>query len=254
MRTMILVAVMMLGLPSVGAGAACVPDSLAAYISLGSGGCSIGSATVKDFSVDVLDPLASPIAAGDITVTPFDLGSGFRLDFGVVQNAAAGEFFDALVGYSVAAPALGSARLELTGATASPDGVVTAVEDLCLGDVFATDPTTCFSGTPAGPLIVFEIGDDRELVANLTFGPASFFDVFMELAIDAGLGGSAGVDGVVSTEFTRAAAVPEPSSVLLFGAALLGLARRHRSSRRHRRRPAGDNSGVDRRGRTACEH
>jgi hypothetical protein len=228
MRTMILVAVMMLGLPSIGAGAPCVPDSLAAYIALGGGGCSIGSATVNDFSVGVLDPLASPIAAGDITVTPFDLGSGFRLDFGVVQDAAAGEFFDALVGYSAAAPAIGRARLELTGAAASPDGVVTAVEDLCLGDVFVTDPTTCFLGTPAGPLIVFEIGDDRELVADVTFGPASFFDVFFELAIDGGIGGSAGVDGGVSTEFTRAAAVPEPSSLLLLGAAALAVARRHR--------------------------
>jgi hypothetical protein len=227
MRTLVLVAVMMLGIPAVGTAAPCVPDSLAAYILLGSGGCAIGSATVNDFSIDVFDPLATPIDGADILVTPSAIAGGFRLDFGLDQEAAAGEFFDAVVGYSVTAPSLGSARLTMTDSAVEPDGVVTGVEELCLGDVFLVDPTTCFFGTPAGPLIVIDIGIDQELAAEMAFGPASFFDVFTEIAID---GGSAGVArlGTISNEFTTAATVPEPSSLLLVGGALLGFARRYR--------------------------
>jgi hypothetical protein len=241
MRALFLMTVVILGLPSTGFAAACVPGSLAAYISLGGGGCTIGSATVNDFSIDVFSPAATPIAADDITVTPSDLGSGFRLDFGIDQAAAAGEFYDALVGYSVAALAIGRARLAMDGAAASPDGVVTAVQDLCLGDTFFSDPTTCFLGTPAGPLIVFEIGFDQELAAELFFSPVSFFDVFTEIGIDGGLGGSASIDGVVSNEFTRAVAVPEPSALLLLGAAVLSFARRHRRAAASRRDPSTDN-------------
>jgi len=237
MRTLAVVAVAILGFPSIGLAAPCVPGSLSTYISLGGGGCSIGLATVNDFSIDLLNPLASPIAADDITVTPFEiLGSGFRLDFGVDQDAAAGEFFDALVGYSVSAPGILRARLAMAGAAASPDGVVTAVEDLCLGAVFLSDPTTC-AGIPAGPLIVFEAGFDQELAAELLFAPTSFFDVSVEIAIDAGPGGSASLDGVASTEFTRVA-VAEPSSLLLLGSALLGAARRYRRATGRRRVPS----------------
>jgi hypothetical protein len=231
MGRLTMAAVLTLILPAAASAAPCLPATLTAYIGLGGTGCSIGSATANDFSLDVFDPLATALSPDDIFVTPTALPHGPRLDFGVTQGAGPGEFFDAVIGYSLTAPGIRSARLFMEGATATTDGVVTAVEDICVGDTFFSDPTTCFLGTPLPPLIVFQDGLGGDLDVQMGFAPASFFDVFTELAIDGGVAGTAGLNGFVRNEFSTRG-VPEPATILLFGSALVALARRRRTSNR----------------------
>jgi hypothetical protein len=219
--------------PSVVAASPCIPDSLAGYIGLGSSGCEVGLFTVSNFSNTTFDPTATPIPDASISVTPVVFPTGFRLDFGPALAASAGEFFDALIGYHVISPLSPIlASLGMTGASATPDGVVTAVEDICANGAFGPDPTVC-SGTQTPPLIVFQDGfGNAELTASLLFGPASFFDVFTEIGIDAGPSGTASLTGAVSNQFT---AIPEPSSLVLLGGGMLLLVRRRvQSSRRAR--------------------
>jgi PEP-CTERM motif len=200
--------------------APCLPGSLADYIALGAGGCSLGAATAADFSASVLALGAEAILPEDVTVTP--IGRGF--DFGFSQAAGASEIFDTLIRFSLNALNSSKNILSLSGASASGDGVVVAVGDTCAGGTFAgANPGAPCSGTAAAAIA---LRDAFGLISPdiATFPASSFFDVFVQLTIDGGLAGTAGLDGSVRTVF-----VPEPSTLLVMAAGLgAALARRRK--------------------------
>jgi PEP-CTERM motif len=228
MRRVFLAGVLVVAIPAFASAAPlCITSSLQEYVNLGAGGCSIGGATFSDFSSGPsLFPGATEIAAADIVVTPAALLAGALLDFGLVASAGAGEIIGVLIGYSVSSPVFNVATLAMTGSDATSDGVVTAVQDLCLGGTFlGADPTTC-SGTLQS-LIVLEdelgpIGPETQpfLLAS------SFFDVFVDITIDGGTFGSAQLEGTVRNQYTGDQVIPEPTSLLLIGTGLVGLVSR----------------------------
>ena len=226
MRRLLLGAVFVLAIPNLGTASPCVPGTLANYIALGAGGCSVGGTTFFDFSANSLLQGATPIAAADIAVNP--LASAIGLAFGFNVNAGAGDLFDVLIGYGVNGGSFETNSLYMTGSSVTPDGAITAIEDKCIGGTYAgNDPSTACSGTALfPPLIVFDIGVLADLSETALFAPSSFFDVFTEITIDGGLSGSATLNGAVTNQFGE---VPEPSAILLVGSGLFGLwARRRR--------------------------
>jgi hypothetical protein len=225
MRKLLLAAVYVVSVPSLGAAAPCGTDTLLNYVGLGAGGCEIAGATFFDFGSAASFSGGTEISAADVSVVPVTLATGPRLDFLVTGSAGPSDLLGIVIGYSVAGLSFSGASLEMTGSAAAPDGVVTVVEDLCLGDVFVVDPSGCG-------------GDLRSLIAaHDSLGPtgpysesfsASLFDVFVDIAIDGGLDGFASLGdtsgpGTVSTAFTAATAVPEPSVISLLAPGVLGL-------------------------------
>jgi hypothetical protein len=223
MRKVLLAGVLFVALPSSSTAAPCVLGTLADYIALGAGGCTAGGATFADFTASTLLAGAMPIAPAAVTVTP--IGGGVGLDFGVIRAALADELFDVLIRYSVSGLSIGAALMSMAGSAATDDGVVTGVEDVCVGGTFAAPVSGC-SGTPVS-LIVAQIDPDLISPDSDTFPVNSFFDVFTEITIDGGIIGTASLNGFVRNQFTPVA-VPEPITALLIGSGVVALAVRGR--------------------------
>lgn len=222
MRRLTLAVALTMGVPSIAAAAPCAPGTLASYIALGSSGCTIGSATVFDFSAGTFSQVATPISADDIVVSP--AGTGLGLEFGLDVGAGPGDFFDVLIGYTLSGPSIVGNTLSLAGSTATPDGVVTAVEDKCIGFAFLGADPSAFCAGDQVTLIALHDGLGPIPTASASFPPASFFGVFTEIGVDGGLAGSASLRGTVTNTF----AVPEPSVLLLVGSGALAIAARRR--------------------------
>jgi hypothetical protein len=225
------VAVLLLVLPAAGAAAPCIPGTLASYVALGSGGCDIGGTQFSEFVSG--PPLfgGTEIVATAINVTPFGLG----FDFGLDASAGANDLTGVAVGFQVSGTSIGSSTLSMIGSSASPSadpfetgGVVTAVEDLCVGAAFLF-PGFCLATTANN--IVADDGVFPVLTDTESFTAAMLLGVLLDITIDGGTAGAAALDGTVKVAFGAGAAVPEPAVMILLGAGLLGIAARRRASR-----------------------
>jgi hypothetical protein len=208
-----------------GASAApCVPGTLQSYIALGGTGCDLGVLDVAGFAIVPGQSFATPIDPALVQVAPGGTPQSPTLILTLGSNAGAGQLLESIFRFSV------SASFDLTGvgvalgaASASGDGAVTAVLDVCAGgSFFPTLPLGC-TGSEAATAIAFAIADEAGLAELATVAGAGFFDVFADITIDGGLAGSSSL-GSATLSF-----VPEPSTALLV---VLGLAffavRRHR--------------------------
>lgn len=222
MRRVLLSIVLVLAFPTLSNAAPCTTTSLAAYVNLGAGGCTVGAYTVFDVLATALLPpeVADPIDPATVTVTPVE---GVALDFGV-DAFTDDQQLDLLIRFSLTGPPLGSTRLSLSNSDASRDASVSAIQDACVGGTFqAADPTSPCSGTPS-TVIVLQTAADLVSPVSDTFRVNSFFDVFIEITADPGLLGAA-TAGTVSTRF-GSVSVPEPSIVVLVALSLAAVHRR----------------------------
>jgi hypothetical protein len=211
--------------------APCVPDNLTNYLSVGS--CSIGSLAFGNFNlVTPLPTGATPIPTNGISVTPFNSATGIGFLFGFDVSSDATFLRELLFGYQVSGAGLNGATLEMSGATAADDGVVTGVQDVCNGGVFSPGLGSC-SGV-RNSNVVFAIDGDQLLNSSLLFASASFLDIVNDIAVDGGLTGGASLAGNVTNRFAvAAAAVPEPTTGLLVASGLGLLLRRRRRALAH---------------------
>lgn len=187
----------------------CVNDTLLNYTGL-SMGCTIDNTLFSSFrALPNIAGMAGLIDPNAIQVMPLHMpgSAGFR--FQLNQSASAGELFGILIGYSVSGALGGTVGLD--GSSVLPDGVNTAVLNLCRG---AYDPTGPIGCTGAEALaIAFDDGVNRQLSSSTGLSPGSM-DLYVDAVVDGGLGGRAALDAV-----TVVSDVPEPTMlpVLLSG-------------------------------------
>ena len=191
----------------------CLPGTLQDYIDLGSAGCTLNNVRFQDFGLGELQFGATEIDPNTIPVTPNTGPAGAALLLMLNRSAGPGVLLESIFRFN-AVGELRGASIALGNALAAGDGAVTGILDVCAdGDFLGLDPIGC-SGTP-GTAIAFATSFDSSLKDSVFFAPSSFFDVFVDLAIDGGLGGFASLDSAEVTIVT-----PEPSTVLLFAAGL----------------------------------
>lgn len=202
----------------------CVSSTLASYTALGMG-CSIDSTVFTGFTA-AGSLFGAPIDPSAVLVTPIQAGDqrGFRFDLD--QTADAGEAFGILIGYSISFAV--DASVQLNGSSVTPDGVNTAVLNLCSGDYDASGPTGC-TGTESA-LIAFDDGVSAQLLESLGLTSGAY-DVFLDVVVDGGLnGGGASLDSV-----TALTSVPEPGTwfAVVSGLAMAAGYRKNRLNRRN---------------------
>jgi hypothetical protein len=194
----------------------CGPGTLQDYIDQGSTGCFIGDKSFFDFVTLSIPGAATPIDSASVQVTPVDNLYRPELHFALNANAAAGQFLDIRFGYSVQVLPTGSPinglGVRLTGASATGDAAVTAIEDVCLGEAFALD--IC-GATPFTLIAPATEGFSQS--ESTTFAPLLTLGVINDIGVDGGLSGAAGLVSAVN-DFSE---VPEPAAFLLVSAGLL---------------------------------
>jgi hypothetical protein len=198
----------------------CGADSLTNYLSLGS--CSIGGATFSNFSlVTPLPTGAAAVPTNSVIVLPFSTTTsvGFQFLFDVTSTSF--QLNELLFGYLASAAGFTDATLSMPGATATGDGSVTAIQDVCIGGAFATGS---ISGCPAtqDANVAFAIDGDQSLSETLTFASVPLLGIVNDIAADGGLNGLASLRGGITNSFTVVAAQPvaEPATVTLLATGL----------------------------------
>jgi hypothetical protein len=204
---------LLIGLGPCAAAPACSSGTLATYISLGPGGCAIGSNTLYDFQTVGGTAGATEIPTLDVTIIP--LGGNFNPGFtaSVSQSADANKELETIFTYRISGNSYVGDSITLGGSSETGDGAVTDVQNFCAGGTFGADGLTGCTGSP-GSLLTLNGTQNNDSTA---LGPASLLSVTDDFTLDGGLAGSAS-----GGNFTdRFSAVPEPLSYWL---TVLGLA------------------------------
>ncbi len=193
-----------------GSAATCTSGSLTAYIALGSGGCTIGTDTLSNFTVEPGLNGGTPISTSAITIKPF----GGSLDPGIstmVQQSAAGNILEAIFSYQISGNLYQSETYTLSGSSETGSGAVTGLQNNCAGGLFSPGGVSGCSGA-SGTLLTLDGIQNHDFS---TFPLPIFLNITDDITID-GTGGTASA-GTLTDQFT---AVPEPSSFTLIALAL----------------------------------
>lgn len=204
--------------------ALCSSGPLAGYLATGFS-CTIGSLDFSEFKL--LEQPTGALPFSSIVINPMTSAPNeFGLEFLVNQNAAAPSLFEQLIGYRVTG--IGSSidrnTLFFTGASATGDAAVSALEQKCLAGVFAgLDGVTGCTGTALdlAVLAIEGLPPDPPIFAD--FASVAFLTVVADIAVDAGETGTAALTSATNLFRTvgPAIAVSEPTSGALAALSLL---------------------------------
>ena len=192
----------------------CAAGTLATYEALGAGGCTIGTNTVFDFNTPSGISGATPIALGNINITPSGGTTSPTLTFTTSATASDGMLLEALIDYSISGNQYGSDSITLAGTASAGNGAVTDIQNYCLGGSFdSTGVSNCSSGN-TGDLLL--LGDGN---SSVSFARASLLNVTDDFTLDSGGAGAGNTarGGTITDTFTT---VPEPATYLFIAAGL----------------------------------
>jgi len=195
---------------------ACIVTSYDNYIGTS---CGIDDKTFYNFSYSTSG--TNPMPASSITVNPIDTPFNPGFLFNAPWGVQSGQTQDSLIGFTVKVNQGGNLINDLSlymfGAGVIGTGQVSVAETYCAGDTFAN---LCAHGTE-GTLLTILNANTSILHASTTFAPVGIVDVVKDIELLGGTNGSAALVSGVQNQFSE---VPEPSSLLLFGSGIAGLA------------------------------
>ena len=177
-----------LGAAQLVSAAPCVPGTLASYIALGAGGCTIGSSVLANFTQgSALNGAVNiPLAGLDV----FPAGGAANPGIVVTGNISAGngQVFSALINYTITGNTYTNDTITLSNTTATGNGGVTDIQNFCVNGNFQAPSFA--SGCPMGqgsgsPLVVIGNGSETASVTATSLG------ITHNLEIDSGNTGTA---------------------------------------------------------------
>jgi hypothetical protein len=134
-----------------------------------------------------------------------------------------------MIGFSLSGPGFLGSQLTLSGSTVTGlDGAVTVLTAECLGAAFGAGQFC--SGIDA-QLGGFDLGTfGQQLTDSNSFAPTSLLGAIVDITVDGGSGGTAGLRSA-TTQFaptTQATPVPEPATLTLLAFGLVAVKSRQR--------------------------
>jgi hypothetical protein len=214
MKQFLLLALAAVSTGGLGLAGPCGAGSLASYVALSSGGCTIGSDKLYNFQILSGISGGTAIAPGSVNLNPTGGSLNPLLTISTTQSASAGVPLEAIFTYDISGALFTGISAVLSGTSETGDGGVTGIVNFCEGGSFGSDGVSgC--GFANGALLTLDGGVQPS--DNSQFAGVSFLNVTDDFTIDPGVIGTA-TGGTLTNSFT---AVPEPVSFTLTG---LGLA------------------------------
>lgn len=148
-------------------GSPCLPGNLQNFSNLGATGCQVGTVQFTNFTTLPPQNVATAIDPAHVQVTPGGTVSNPMLLLTLNTTANAGQTFESFFRFS-ASDSLAGASIGLTSPTATGDGAVTGLLDVCPNASFAGSAP---SGCPTSPasLAVFTIAQSSLLSNSGSF-------------------------------------------------------------------------------------
>ena len=229
MKGLLTIVSAVLAAAGLGSAAPCTNGSLAGYIALGAGGCTIGSNTLFGFESLSGVAGATPIGTANVAIAPFGGTTSFGFTATASQNAGTGTLLESIFTYKLSGNFYTGTSITLAGSSETGDGAVTGIQNYCAGGTFGPDGVTgCTAVT--GALVTLD-GVQQTDMASLA--GVSLLSITDDFTLDGGLAGSA-AGGSFTDQFTAreaVSAIPEPVELVLTGLGLaMGMLLRRRTN------------------------